>query len=126
MEVVAGSGAGFKMVNQLLQQRFILYPPAFSRSHISETTAYPIPPTRPGRGVIILAPDPLSRSPTPEGSNNLAVRLESGIQISIHGVAFEHTYLHLSPFYYSAPPGPGGGRGIAGARIIAPHKGAGR
>ena len=114
------------MVNQLWHQCFTLFSPAFFRSHISETTAYPISPTRPGRGVIILAPDPLSRSPTPEGSNNLAVRLESGIQISIHGVAFEHTHLHLSPFYYSAPPGPGGGRGIAGARIITPHKGAGR
>jgi hypothetical protein len=30
------------MVNQLLQQCFTLCPAAFFRSHISETTAYPI------------------------------------------------------------------------------------
>jgi hypothetical protein len=114
------------MVNQLLHQCFTLSPAAFFRSHVSETTAYPFSLTSPGRGVIILASDLLSRSSTPEGSNNLAVRLKSGIQISIHGGAFEHTYLHLSTFYYTAPPGPVGGGGIAGARIVAPHKGAGR
>ena len=114
------------MVKLLLQQCFTLCPAAFFRSHVSETTVSPISLTRPGRGVIILASDHLPRSSTPEGSNNLAVWLKSGIQISIHGGAFEHTHLHLSPFYYSAPPGPVGGGGIAGARIIAPHEGAGR
>ena len=48
------------------------------------------------------------------------------IPISIHGGAFEPTHLHLSTVYYTAPPGPVGGGGIAGARIIAPHKVAGR